>query len=417
MAPRKPALVFIFITLFLDIFGVGLVIPILPKLVESLQGGNVAAASHTVGALASLYGLMQFVFAPILGSLSDQFGRRPVILSSLLGSGLDYLLLAFAPTLPWFFIGRAINGISGANITAATAYIADISPPEKRAANFGIIGAAFGLGFIAGPAVGGLLGNHDLRLPFLVAAGMTLVNWLYGWFVLPESLAPENRREFSWKRANPLGSLAALKRHPVVAGLSISFFLQKLSEYSLHATWVLYTGYRYGWTSGQVGLSLATVGLTAAIVQGGLTRRIIPALGEVLSLKSGLIVAGLAMAGYGFATEGWMIYALLVVGSMGGIAGPAMQGLISCSTPANEQGAVQGALASLGSVAAFIAPLIGTGLFGYFISDTAPAHLPGAPFWLGGLLTFSALAVALKTLKRHPPADRRTKTGRTIAEV
>jgi DHA1 family tetracycline resistance protein-like MFS transporter len=385
VAARKPALVFIFFTLFLDIFGVGLVIPILPKLVESLQGGNVAAASHTVGALAALYALMQFVFAPVLGSLSDRFGRRPVILSSLFGSGLDYVLLAFAPNLPWFF-------------TAATAYIADISPPEKRAANFGIIGAAFGLGFIAGPAVGGLLGNHDLRLPFLVAAGMTLVNWLYGWFVLPESLAPENRRPFSWARANPLGSLAALGRVRIVAGLSLSFFLLKLSEYSLHATWVLYTGYRYGWTSGQVGLSLATVGLMAAIVQGGLARRIIPALGEVNALRSGLVVAGLAMIGYGFASQGWMIYALLVVGSFGGIAGPAMQGLISCNTPANEQGAVQGALTSLGSVAGFIAPLIGTGLFGYFIGASAPAKLPGAPFWLGGLLTFAALAVASRTL-------------------
>jgi DHA1 family tetracycline resistance protein-like MFS transporter len=398
VAARKPALVFIFFTLFLDIFGVGLVIPILPKLVESLQGGNVAAASHTVGALAALYALMQFVFAPVLGSLSDRFGRRPVILSSLFGSGLDYVLLAFAPNLPWFFIGRALNGVSGANITAATAYIADISPPEKRAANFGIIGAAFGLGFIAGPAVGGLLGNHDLRLPFLVAAGMTLVNWLYGWFVLPESLAPENRRPFSWARANPLGSLAALGRVRIVAGLSLSFFLLKLSEYSLHATWVLYTGYRYGWTSGQVGLSLATVGLMAAIVQGGLARRIIPALGEVNALRSGLVVAGLAMIGYGFASQGWMIYALLVVGSFGGIAGPAMQGLISCNTPANEQGAVQGALTSLGSVAGFIAPLIGTGLFGYFIGASAPAKLPGAPFWLGGLLTFAALAVASRTL-------------------
>ena len=398
MAARKPALVFIFFTLFLDIFGVGLVIPILPKLVESLQGGNVAAASHTVGALAALYALMQFVFAPVLGSLSDRFGRRPVILSSLFGSGLDYVLLAFAPSLPWFFIGRALNGISGANITAATAYIADISPPEKRAANFGIIGAAFGLGFIAGPAVGGLLGNHDLRLPFLVAAGMTLVNWLYGWFVLPESLAPENRRPFSWARANPLGSLAALGRVRIVAGLSVSFFLLKLSEYSLHATWVLYTGYRYGWTSGQVGLSLATVGLMAAIVQGGLARRIIPALGEVMALRSGLVVAGLVMAAYGFASQAWMIYALLVVGSFGGIAGPAMQGLISCNTPANEQGAVQGALTSLGSVAGFIAPLIGTGLFGYFIGASAPAKLPGAPFWLGGLLTFTALAVASRTL-------------------
>lgn len=403
MTARKPALGFIFVTLFLDILGIGLIIPILPKLVIQLQGGNVAAAAHTVGLLAALYSLMQFVFAPILGSLSDHFGRRKVILGSLFGSGLDYLLLAFAPNLAWFYVGRIVAGITGANITAATAYIADVSPPEKRAANFGLIGAAFGLGFIAGPALGGLLGNHDLRLPFFVAAGLTFANWLYGFFVLPESLAPENRRDFSWSRANPVGSLAALQRHPLVLGLAVSFFLVNLANFGLHATWVLYTGYRYGWTPGQVGWSLAVVGITAAIVQGGLARRIIPALGEVRSITVGYAIAAVCFAGYGLAPQGWMIYAILVVGSFGGIGGPAAQGLISRNVADNEQGAVQGALTSLSSIAGFLAPVIATSLFSYFIGPSAPVHLPGVSFFVGAALVLASLAVALRSIKLHPP--------------
>lgn len=403
MHARRPALGFIFVTLFLDILGIGLIIPILPKLVESFYPGDVPAASHMFGILGAIYSLMQFLCAPVIGSLSDQWGRRKVILLSLFGSGLDYLLLAVAPSMAWFFFGRLVAGITSANITAASAYIADISPPEKRAANFGIIGAAFGLGFIAGPALGGLLGDHNLRLPFLVASGLTMANWLYGYFVLPESLAPENRRAFSWKRANPIGSFAALRHLPIVQGMSVCFFLLNLSQYSLHATWVLYTSHRYHWTTRQVGASLAVVGLMAAIVQGGLARRIIPALGERRSIMIGLILGGLSMWGYCFATEGWMIYAILVVGSLGGIAGPAAQGLVSRNVPANEQGAVQGALTGLGSVAGFLAPLLGTSLFSYFIQARAPFYFPGASFFLGGVLTFLALGLALRTIARHTP--------------
>jgi DHA1 family tetracycline resistance protein-like MFS transporter len=280
MSARKPALGFIFVTLFLDILGIGLIIPILPKLIEQFSGGNISAASHTYGWLAALYSLMQFLCAPVLGSLSDRFGRRPVILSSLFGSGLDYLLLAFAPGLPWFFLGRIVAGITGANITAASAYIADVSPLEKRAANFGLIGAAFGLGFITGPALGGVLGSYSLRVPFLVAAGLALLNWLFGLLVLPESLPRENRRGFDWKRANPIGSFVALKRHPTVLGLTETYFLMNLAHQVFPSTWVLYTSHRYHWTPKQVGLSLAAVGVMAAIVQGGLVRRIIPRLGE-----------------------------------------------------------------------------------------------------------------------------------------
>ncbi|MBI3878174.1 MAG: TCR/Tet family MFS transporter [Verrucomicrobia bacterium] len=401
MPARKPALAFIFVTLFLDILGIGLIIPILPKLIEQFEGGSVTAAANTFGLLAALYGLMQFVCAPVLGNLSDRFGRRPVILASLFGSGLDYLLLAFAPNLGWFFFGRIVAGITSANFTAATAYIADISPPEKRAQNFGMIGVAFGLGFIAGPALGGLIGNIGLRMPFLVAAGLTLLNWLYGLLVLPESLAPENCRAFDWRRANPVGSLLALRRHPMVLGLTGAYFLLYLAHQVLPATWVLYTSHRYAWTVGQIGASLATVGVTAAVVQGGLTRAIIPALGEQRSVILGLGIGGASYVAYGLATQGWMIYAIIAIGSLGGICGPALQGLVSRSVGANEQGAVQGALTSLASVAGIIGPPIATGLFSHFISDSAPVRLPGAAFFFSGLLNLGAIFMAMRSFRRR----------------
>lgn len=397
--PRKPALGFIFVTLVLDILGIGLIIPILPKLIEQLSGGNISSAAHTYGRLAAVASLMQFVCAPILGSLSDRFGRRSVILGSLFGSALDYLLLAFAPTLPWFFLGRVIAGMTSANISAANAYIADVSPPEKRAANFGLVAAAFGLGFAAGPALGGWLGNANLRLPFLVAAGLTTVNWLYGLFVLPESLPRDQRRAFSWQRASPVGSLVALKKFPVVLGLTTTYFLMMLAHQTFPSTWVLYTSYRYSWTPGEVGTSLAIVGVMAMIVQGGLARMMIPKLGERRSIVIGLTNATVFMTAYGLATQGWMIYWLLVVGSLLGIASPALQGLISHSVPLNEQGALQGALASLASLAGIIAPPMATSLFGYFISPQAPVHLPGIAFFLAAALLFIAMLLAMRSFK------------------
>ncbi len=401
MAPRKPALGFIFVTLALDVLGVGLIIPILPRLVQSFQGGSVTAASHVYGLLAALYSLMQFLCAPVLGSLSDRFGRRPVILGSLFGSGLDYFVLAFAPNLGWFFVGRIIAGVTGANFAAAAAYIADISPPEKRAANFGLIGAAFGLGFIAGPALGGLLGNVGLQVPFLVAGGLTLLNWLYGWFVLPESLAPQNRRAFSWIRSNPVGSLLDLRRHPMAFGLAGTYFLIYLAHQVLPSTWVLYTGYRYHWTVGQTGLSLAIVGFMAAIVQGGLTRFVVKRFGEEKTATLGLCIGALSYAGYGLATEGWMIYAILVVGSLGGITGPAVQGLISRGVGANEQGGVQGSLSSLTSVAGIIGPPIAAGLFAYFLGETAPIRIPGAAFFFSSALVLTAMLLALRSFQNN----------------
>lgn len=411
MSARKPALAFIFVTLFLDIFGMGLIIPILPKLIEQLSGGNVAAASHTYGLLISVAGLMQFLCAPLLGSLSDRFGRRAVILTSLFGSGLDYLLLAFAPTVPWFFLGRIVAGMTSANITAANAYIADVSPPEKRAANFGLVAAAFGLGFIAGPALGGLLGHYGLRVPFYAAAGMTLLNWLYGMFVLPESLPVEQRRAFDWKRANPIGSFVALRKHPELLGLTETYFLINVAHQVFPATWVLYTSYRYGWTPKEVGLSLALVGVMAVIVQGGLARKIIPKLGERRSIVIGLTNATFFLTTYGLATQGWMVYVLLVVGSIGGIAMPALQGLVSRSVPLNEQGAVQGALASLASLAGIVGPLVATGLFGHFVRAEATVKIPGAAFFASALMFFAALLLALRAFKARSTGENRGNGG------
>lgn len=400
MPARKPAIAFIFITLFLDVLGIGLIIPILPKLVEHFQGGDVESAAHTFGMLAALYSLMQFVFSPLLGALSDRFGRRPVILASLFGGGADYLLLAFAPDLAWFFVGRIISGIMGASFTAGAAYIADITPHEKRAQSMGIIGAAFGLGFIAGPALGGLLGELGLRVPFFAAAALTLVNWLYGLFVLPESLSLENRRAFDWRRANPVGALLALKRYPVVLGLAGTWFAFQLAHQVFPSNWVLYTEHRYGWGPRETGLSLAMVGVMAAVVQGGLTRKIIPRLGERKSVISGLLIGVAAFICYGLATRGWMIYPVIIIGALMGITTPALQGMISNSVRPDEQGEVQGALTSLGAVAGIAGPPLATGLFGYFIGSRAPAYVPGAAFFCSALLNLIALALAARSFRK-----------------
>lgn len=401
MTPRKPALFFIFVTLFLDVLGIGLIIPILPKLVDELAPGGIASAAYYHGALVGLYSLMLFLFAPLIGSLSDRFGRRRVILLSLFGSGLDYFLMAWAPTVAWFFLGRLLSGITGANFSAAAAYIADVSPPEKRAANFGIIGAAFGLGFIFGPALGGWLGDFGLRVPFYAAGVLTLINWLYGFLILPESLAPGNRRAFSWARSNPAAALLGLRRHRLVLGLSISYFISGIAHQVYPAIWVLYTAYRYDWGTRETGLSLALVGLMAAIVQGGLARFIIPRLGERNSAVGGLIVMALSMIGYGLAPEGWMIYVIIVFGSLSGVAVPAMQGMISITVGDDEQGGVQGSLTSLQSVAGFTGPILATTIFGFFISQQAPAIVPGASFFFSSALAVIAACLAARSFRKE----------------
>jgi MFS transporter, DHA1 family, tetracycline resistance protein len=411
--PRKPAILFIFVTLLLDVMGFGLLIPVGPSLIASLlvdpatgkQGMPIEAAAPYVGWLAATFYMMAFLFAPLLGALSDKIGRRPVILFSLLGSGLDYIAMAFAPTVGWLFVTRAFNGLTGASFAVASAYVADITPPEKRAGAFGMIGAAFGLGFIFGPLLGGWLGNINIHYPFYAAAGLTLVNWLWGLFVLPESVTREQRasRSFNWAKANPIGMFPMLAKYQFVAWMAGALFLLNLAQFSLHATWAVYTEHRYHWSPKMVGVSLFVVGLGAAIVQGGLARKLIPALGLKASLILGLCIGTCAFAGYGLATQGWMILAIAAIASLGGIAQPANQSLVSQVVSMEEQGAVQGALSSLQSVAGILGPILGSQvLHATFVhKDGSPGALtawPGLVYLVASGLCLLGLLLTLRAL-------------------
>ena len=399
------ALVFILITVFIDVLGIGIIIPILPELIKEFSGGSTAAAGRWFGVLAATYAVTQFVFAPILGALSDRVGRRPVILISLLGLGIDYIIMGLAPSMGWLFVGRLVAGVMGASITTANAYIADVSEPELRARNFGFVGVAFGLGFIFGPAVGGLLGGIDLRLPFFASAGLALVNFLYGIFVLPESLPPEKRDAFSWRKANPVGSILVLRSYPLVSGLAVSFVFIVLAQRGLETVWVLYTGHKFGWDELANGLSLALVGLMAAIVQGGLVQPVIKRIGERRAVLRGIVLAVITYLGYGLATAGWMLIAFIIFGSIGGVAGPALQSLVAGSVEPQDQGKVQGGLQSLMSLTSILSPLIFTaGLFSYFTSPAAPFQLPGAPFLLGAAMYATAFVIVFRLFRRIPAA-------------
>jgi len=395
---RNSALIFIFITLLIDVTGIGVIIPVFPKLITELINGDLSQASLYGGWLTFAYSVMQFIFSPILGGLSDQYGRRPVLLASLFGFGIDYIFLGFAPSIEWLFLGRLIAGILGASFTTAGAYIADVSPPEKRAQNFGLIGAAFGLGFIIGPMIGGLLGQYGARVPFFVSAGLTLLNWLYGYFVLPESLKPENRRPFDWKRANPVGSLRHLKKYPIIFGLVIPLVFIYIAGYATQSTWTYFTMERFGWDEKWVGYSLAFVGVMAALVQGGLTRTIIPRLGNTKSIYWGLSAYGISFFMYAFANQGWMLFAITVLAALGGIATPALQAIMSNQVPANEQGELRGALTSLMSLTAVVGPVMMTSLFAYFTTPGAPIMFAGAPFAMGGVLTLISLVLVRQIL-------------------
>lgn len=400
MADKRPAaLGFIFITLLIDITGIGIIIPVLPTLISELIGGTMSDAARYGGWLLFSYAFVQFLCAPIIGGLSDQYGRRPVLLASLFGFGLDYLFLAYAPTIGWLFVGRIIAGVMGASFTTGAAYIADVSTPEKRAQNFGLLGAAFGLGFIIGPVVGGLLGQYGSRVPFLAAAALSLLNWLYGYFILPESLKPENRRTFSWRRANPAGSLRHLRKFPVISGLIISLVLVYIASHSVHSVWSYYTMEKFDWHEAQVGYSLGAVGLLSAIVQGGLIRIIIPKLGRERSVYIGLLLYSIGFTLFAFASKGWMMYAFMVPYILGGIAGPAIQGLISTEVPANEQGELQGGLTSLQSVTSIIGPPLMTGLFAYFTRHDTALYFPGAPLLLGAVLTLVSTILAWRSFR------------------
>ncbi len=397
---NKKALLFIFITLLVDCTGIGIIIPVVPTLIQQLTGGNVSEAASYGGWLTFAYAIMQFVFSPVLGGLSDRYGRRPVLLISLFGLAADYLFLFLAPDLWWLFVGRIIAGICGASFTTASAYIADISTNENRAQNFGMIGAAFGLGFIVGPLLGSVFSQFGVRAPFLVAAILSLLNWVYGYFVLPEFLSKENRRAFEWKRANPLGSLAHLKRYPAILGLVTSMVLIYIAGHAAQSTWTYFTIERFHWNEQWVGYSIAFVGVSVAAVQGGLIRKTNKLLGPKKSVVIGLSMYVLGMLLFAFASKGWMMFVFMIPYSLGGIAGPSIQSLMTSHVPSNEQGELQGALTSLVSLTSIIGPLLMTGLFSYFTASNAPVYFPGAPFMMATLLTLLSAFVAISALKR-----------------
>lgn len=398
---RKAAIGFIFITLLVDVMGWGLIIPVMPKLISQLKGIPTNEASSYGALLLTAYAATQFLFAPLIGNLSDKYGRRPVLLFSLLGFAVDYLFLALAPKYEWLFLGRIIAGITGASFTTAAAYIADVSTPETRAKNFGVIGAAFGLGFVIGPALGGLLAGLGLRAPFYAAAILCLLNALYGFFVLPESLSKENRRPFKWAKANPVGSLLFLRSTKGIGGLAFSFFLIYLAAQAVQGNWNFYTEHLFHWSEGMVGASLAVVGLLVGAVQAGLTRVVNPLLGNEKSIYLGLFLYTAGLVLFGMATQSWMMFAFLVPYCLGGIAGPALQATLARHVPPSQQGELQGALTSLMSLTTIIGPMIMNNLFTYFTSKKAPLYLPGIPFFLAAIFMLSSLVIAWQVLSRE----------------
>ncbi|HEY8781309.1 MAG TPA: TCR/Tet family MFS transporter [Mucilaginibacter sp.] len=400
--PRgQAALGFIFVTLLVDVIGFGIIIPVLPQLIQHLIHGTISEAAPYAGWLAFAYAFMQFIFSPVIGNLSDRFGRRPVLLSSLLGFGVDYLFLAFAPTVWWLFVGRVIAGITGASFTTASAYIADISTPEKRAANFGLVGVAFGIGFIVGPVIGGILGSYDTRYPFLAAAVLALLNAAYGYFILPESLSKENRRPLDLKRCSPWGSLIQLSKYKAVIGLAFSLFLVYFAVQSVQSVWTFYTFQKFHWSKAMVGYSLGFVGLLVAVVQGGLIRVIIPKIGQERSIWIGLLLYTLGLILFAFASKTWMMFAFLIPYCLGGIAGPALQGYMSNSVPANEQGELQGGLTSLVSLSTIFGPILMTWSFYYFTRAGAPIQFPGAPFVIAAVLMLLSALLAIRSFRRN----------------
>lgn len=390
---RRAAVVFILITVMLDMLALGMIIPVLPKLIEAFRGGDTARAATTIAVFGTVWAAIQFFASPVLGSLSDHFGRRPIVLASNFGLGFDYVLMALAPTLGWLFVGRVISGVTAASVPAAFAYIADVTPAEGRAKSFGLMGAAFGVGFIIGPVLGGLLSRGGLRLPFWVAAALSLANAMYGLFVLPESLPPERRMAFSWKRANPWGALKLLRTHHQLLGFAAVHFLYFLAHQSLQNVFVLYAGYRYGWDSLAVGLALGAVGVSTSIVQGMLVGPIVARFGERRTLITGLIFGAAAFTIYGLAPTGARFLIGILVMSFWGLYGPSAQGLMTRRVGPSEQGQLQGALTSVVTIAGIVGPALFSLTFATFIGARRDWNLPGAPFLLASMLLVAAIAL------------------------
>ncbi|HVI47293.1 MAG TPA: TCR/Tet family MFS transporter [Chitinophaga sp.] len=403
---KKAAIGFIFITLLIDVMGWGLIIPVMADLIAQLKGIPVNEASTYGAALLSVFAIMQFVFAPVVGNLSDKYGRRPVLLLSLLGFGIDYIILALAPAYGWLFLGRVIAGITGASFTTASAYIADVSTDEiSKAKNFGLIGAAFGLGFVLGPALGALLATWGIRAPFYAAAVLCLLNCIYGYFFLPESLSKENRRPFEWARANPFGSLKFLAKHPEIGGLAFAFFLIYLGAQAVQGNWNFFTIYRFNWSEKMVGISLAVVGVLVGAVQAGLTRVINPKIGNEKSIYLGLSLYAVGLVLFAFASEGWMMFVFLVPYCLGGLCGPSLQSVISGHVSPSQQGELQGALTSLMSLTTIFGPLLMNGTFAYFTSAAAPFHFPGMHFLIGAVCILLSIIITRKVLTREKKSN------------
>ena len=390
----RAAFAFVFVTVLLDMLAIGVIIPVLPRLVLDFLGGDTVRAADMLGVFGTVWALMQFVFAPVQGALSDRFGRKPVIVISNIGLGLDYVLMAVAPTISWLFVGRVISGITAASISTAYAYVADVTPPDRRAARFGLLGAAFGAGFILGPALGGIAGNVDPRLPFWIAAGLSLANGLYGMLILPESLPPERRAGFSWRRANPFGSLMLLRSQRHLTGLAIIGFLSNLAHAVLPSVSVLYMTYRYGWDQQTVGLTLAGVGLCAMVVQGTLIGPVVARLGEGKSLIAGLLFGVAGFSVFGFATSGIAFWSGIPLMALWGLASPSMLGLMSRRVGPSEQGQLQGANSSIMGIANLLGPGLFTQAFAIAIGAGSAWHLPGAPFVLAAALLVVATIAA-----------------------
>ena len=407
--PGRHALVFIFFTVLIDSIGFGIILPVMPRLLTALTGETTAAVTPIAGFLLTTYAVMQFACGPIMGNLGDRYGRRPVLLGSLAAFGFDYLLMGFAPSVGWLFLGRAIAGVAGAVYSPAMAYIADVSTPEKRAQSFGIMGAAFGGGFILGPAIGGLLGSLGPRAPFLVAAALAGLNFLYGYFVLPESLPRERRRKFEWSRANPLGTLLALRRYPAVIAIAGAVFLWQLAHQVYPSTWAFFAKIRFQWTEIEIGASLAFVGILMAFTQGYLTGKIVPRIGEYRAVLLGVGSGMVSMLMLAFATQSWFAYLAMAAGTLQGLAYPSMNAIMSKQVPANEQGELQGGVASMMSLTTIIGPLIMTQTLGRFSAPGAPFYFPGAAFVLASALALLSLAIVLRVLS---PASALPSTGR-----
>lgn len=393
---RRPGMLIIFVTVMLNSIGFGIIVPVMPQLLGELTGEALADGARIGGYLLFVYALMQFLFSPLIGNLSDRFGRRPVLLLSLFCLAIDYLIIALAPTLAWLFAGRMLSGIAGATYVTANAYVADISTPQTRAQNFGLLGAAFGLGFVFGPVIGGFLGEYGARVPFFGAAALSLAAFVYGHFAVPESLAESNRRAFRWQRASPLGALRSLRGQPLALLLAIAFFLYQLGHNVMPATWSFFTIERFGWSAREVGYSLGAVGILMAVVQGYLTRIVIDRHGMAPTATVCAALAVVAYVGYALAPSGVFIYLVMVPGAVSAMLGPALNGMLSVSVPANAQGELQGALASLTGIASIVGPVVMTQAFGYFTGDTAPFYLPGAAFLLAGLLGAGCLLMILR---------------------